>query len=96
MKVAFNPVISYNKPQTFGTLYYAHSQIPKEPTKNDIVNAKVKKVVSELKYIAFGVVILYFGLKKAIRKTELAQAAKTAQKLKADIAPPIIEIKPGF
>ncbi|MBQ9245447.1 hypothetical protein IJ182_04170 [bacterium] len=90
MRVSFNPVI--NNKTSFGISYYAHDLPPKEPTKDEIQTAKIKKVVSELKYVAIGVGIVYFGVKKAFNDAKIKEAEeRLANKLK-DKAPEVCNL----
>ena len=57
-------------------------------SKDEITLARTKKVISELKYIALGVIILYFAMKKNIKINNLKKEKEKAKKL-ADLEKPV-------
>lgn len=77
MQVSFNPVINNNTSyKSYSYSEKGREYIPGPPTKEEIANAKTKKVISELKYVALGVVLLYFGMKRNIKINKIKQLAK--------------------
>ena len=98
MQVSFNPVIHNNT--SFKAYSYSEKgreYIPGPPTKEEISTAKTKKVISELKYIAFGIVILYFGMKRNLKYNKIKQVIKKeAEKIKTPKPDSILmNIKPA-
>ena len=97
MQVSFNPVI-YNNNTSFKSYSYTdkgREYIPSPPTKDEITTAKIKKVVSELKYITFGVIALYFAMKRNFKYSKLDQIAKKeAERAKIPVPiPQLMDIK---
>ena len=81
MQVSFNPV-KYNNNTSFKAHYSSEGQKyrPVSPTKDEIETARVKKVISELKWIAIGVGILYFAMKRNFKLNKIDQILKQEEK----------------
>ncbi len=91
MNVQLNPII--NKYNYVSFKKSVLEQYEKENSsgsfsKDEITLARTKKVISELKYIALGVIILYFAMKKNIKINNLKKEAEKAKKL-ADLEKPV-------
>ena len=91
MNVQLNPII--NKYNYVSFKKSVIEQYEKENSsgsfsKDEITLARTKKVISELKYIALGVIILYFAMKKNIKINNLKKEKEKAKKL-ADLEKPV-------
>lgn len=62
----------------------------KEPDTKEIYTAKTKKILSELKYVAIGIFILYFAMKRNINKDCLKRQEAKVEKA-AKIRKPTIK-----
>lgn len=82
MRVVLNPINKrYNR--SFRQINGAAAEKrPYSPlNKDEITAAKTKKIISELKVIAFGVILLYFAMKRNIKVNNLKKQAEKAKKL---------------
>ncbi|MCD7780331.1 MAG: hypothetical protein LUH05_06635 [Candidatus Gastranaerophilales bacterium] len=85
MQVSFTPVTqNYYKPMFKAAKKEEEKPSFKMPAKDEMVTAKAKKVFSECRIIALGVVILYFAMKRNFKINKEADILKkeTAKKLK--------------
>ncbi len=69
----YSNLISY-KPSVSATT--TADGAPKEPTKDEVTLARFKKTMSECKYAAAAVIILYCSLKRIFRNEEIATYAR--------------------
>ncbi len=90
MKVAFNPVKLYNNYSFKAPVYDKTVAVaPKEPTKDEITTAKIKKVVSALTVLCTCAGILYFGYKKCLKNNRIQIKKDEDDKLARMIAPKV-------
>ena len=82
--------VKYNN--SFKSYPFENKDKPKEITKDDIRTAKIKKVVSELSYLAAGACLIYFGVKKSFKNTKLANEAKKLASKRQEKAPQVLDL----
>ncbi|MCD7740331.1 MAG: hypothetical protein LUH11_03175 [Candidatus Gastranaerophilales bacterium] len=90
MKVSLN-LLNTNKHTSYTSFSSAKpdEKIPynSQPSKDEILTAKTKKAVSECKYIALGICILYFAMKRNFKVNKVKNLAKKAAERAKDVAP---------
>lgn len=89
MKVELNPINNRykNSFRKNDGIKNAENYSYTSPSKDETAVVKTKKIISELKIIALGVVLLYFGMKRNIKVNNLRKRAEKAKKL-ADMKKP--------
>ncbi len=84
MKISFNPIVKTQYSNSFKSLNHAANNSSVSNTKlskEEIATNKIKKTISELKYIILGVGIIYFAMKKNIKNNGIKAMNKKAEEL---------------
>ncbi len=97
MQVSFN-TIKNNYYTSFSAAKKEEKSFPSAaaPSKDEIITAKTKKAVSECKYIALGVSILYFAMKRNFKVNRIKNLENKAIELAKTKAPTAVLINPDL
>lgn len=90
MQIGSNYISNYYNNISFMSRKKANevkSDIYVKPTKDEIITAKTKKAISECKYVVFGLVILYFAMKRNIKINKIKAAERKLAELAKQIVP---------
>lgn len=85
MQISLNSAMNYGKNPYFAankTNSQTTNNINNTHTKDEILTAKTKKAISECKFVALGVGILYFAMKHNVKINKI----KTLEKKAAELA----------
>ncbi len=84
MQVSFNPSIKYSS-ASFKSNNKKLSNT--KLTKEEIATTKIKKSISELKYIVIGIGIIYFAMKRTLKHNRINNIVKAAERKTKMAAP---------
>ena len=90
MQIGSNHISNYYNNTSFMSSKKANEVKPDvyvKPTKDEIITAKTKKAISECKYVVFGLVILYFAMKRNIKINKIKAAERKLAELAKQTVP---------